>query len=264
MRAGQAIGSRLATGASSGAGLGPVQGFNEGEGRFANGAWNGAGGAGTGLAIGAVAPVAGVAIGAGVRALIDRAQPALPGIGRATTAEAVNACERAGPAMVRQRAAELGHDAMMLDLDQPFLGRAQGIAAMPGEAGERVVSGLQARNAGTNPGWRALSRAPSVPRRRPPISRRSSRRSGRRRGRSMSRRPRRPSDRHDERLVRHRKAPQQCGGPGAGRAATRSRPPHAGPSTALTHPGQPPPPLSWPRTLRCPVSGGARAARHPL
>jgi hypothetical protein len=145
LKAGMALTPRIIAGARSGAALGGVQGAFEGEGLSDRALGFGTGLA-TGGAVGAGAPVLGATVGAGVRALTDRAQPALPGIGRAASAEAVNALEQAGLAKVRQRVGELGPQAMVLDLGQPFLGRAQGVAALPGEAGERIISALQARN----------------------------------------------------------------------------------------------------------------------
>ena len=149
--AGQSLGSRALWGGLSGSMLGGAQGVGEGEGSIADRLPNAGLPAAVGTGFGVLGPVAGAGVAAGSRALSNAVGPSLMNLGRAASRDLLGAFEGAGGAgAVPGRAARLGPDAMMLDLGEPFVGRAKGLATMPGEASERIVSTLRARNDGTN------------------------------------------------------------------------------------------------------------------
>ena len=145
--------TRSAASAASGAGIGAVQGFNNGEGGGDDRLSAAGAPLATGAAIGLVAPAAGIAIGKGVnaatRALTGRtAVP--PGMtAAAMDALADDAAASGGTAAIRQRMADLGPDAMLLDASPSFLGRAQGLAVEPATR-ETVMAPVIARNQGAN------------------------------------------------------------------------------------------------------------------
>jgi hypothetical protein len=142
--------TRMGAGLVSGAALGAVQGAGQTEGTIADRA----DGFGYGAAGGAVGGAAGAPLAAGVGALARQGMALLPqraaGLGPAATREAVSALGEAGPQQVQARLAEIGPDGMLLDAAQPFLGRAQGLAAEPGAPGQRIVSTLRTRDASTD------------------------------------------------------------------------------------------------------------------
>lgn len=142
--------AQIKNGAAVGAGLGAVQGYGQGEAGVAARGLSALEGLGGGAAGGAL----GAPIAAGVGALVRQGMALLPqraaGLGPAATREAVSALSEAGPQQVQARLAEIGPDGMLLDAAQPFLGRAQGLAAEPGAPGQRIVSTLRARDAGTD------------------------------------------------------------------------------------------------------------------
>ncbi|AWN47545.1 hypothetical protein DK419_15540 [Methylobacterium terrae] len=147
---GSTIGRQMAMAGGSGVALGGLTGFGQGEGESIDRAVN----AGWGAAAGAVGGAAGVPAGAALSRAVRGAASLLPervsGLSARTTKEAARALTEAGPDAVQARLAELGPGGMLLDAAQPFLGRAQGLAANPGAPGEKVVSTLRARDAGTD------------------------------------------------------------------------------------------------------------------
>lgn len=109
-------------------------------------------GAITGAAFGAAAPAAGATIGAGIRKFYDlvggmRAPES--GFGSAATRMLGEDTAASGGAQaVRDRMAQLGTPAMLLDASPSFQGRAQGLAARP-ETMQQIVDPIRARDAGT-------------------------------------------------------------------------------------------------------------------
>ncbi|MCJ2061404.1 hypothetical protein MKK63_01565, partial [Methylobacterium sp. J-088] len=109
-------------------------------------------GAITGAAFGAAAPAAGATIGAGIRRFYDlvgglRAPES--GFGSAATRMlGEDAAASGGTQAVRDRMAQLGTPAMLLDASPSFQGRAQGLAARP-ETMQQIVDPIRARDAGT-------------------------------------------------------------------------------------------------------------------
>lgn len=77
-------------------------------------------------------------------------QPSVPGASRGAAGKlADDLANSGGEAAVRQRLAELGPDAMLLDASPSLLGRAQGLAVQP-DTREMVNAPLIARNQATN------------------------------------------------------------------------------------------------------------------
>lgn len=103
--------------------------------------------------LGLVAPGAGQLVGRGVRAAgeaIAARRAPVPGLGNpAATMLAEDFRNAGGVPAVRDRLAELGPEAMLLDASPSFTGRAQGLAVLP-DTREAVTAPLIAREATTN------------------------------------------------------------------------------------------------------------------
>ena len=109
-------------------------------------------GAIAGTALGAAAPIAGSAVGAGVRKFYDmigsRLAPSTGFGSAATRILAEDLANSGGVAPVRARLGELGPDAMLLDASPSLQGQAQGLASRP-ETMQAVVDPVRSRVAGT-------------------------------------------------------------------------------------------------------------------
>jgi len=103
-------------------------------------------GAGWGAGLGLVGPAIGSAVGAGVRKVAERAGPtvsrAQQAFGRATGADAIDD--------IPARLAQMGPDAMPMDLGTNLQGQAGALAATPGRGKEIVRSAVRGRDAGAN------------------------------------------------------------------------------------------------------------------
>ncbi|WP_244625482.1 hypothetical protein [Methylobacterium mesophilicum] len=110
-------------------------------------------GAGVGAAFGTAAPVAGAAIGAGIRKfydLIGGLRSANSGFSPAATRIlGEDVANSGGIDAVRSRLNELGSPAMLLDASPSLQGQAQGLAVRP-ETREAVTAPIMARTAGTS------------------------------------------------------------------------------------------------------------------
>lgn len=100
---------------------------------------------------GLAAPIAGQVVGAGVRrawnALTNRPANGMSGAAAGMLADDVRTA--GGVPAIRQRMAELGPDAMLLDAAPSFEGRAQGAVVRP-ETRQQIIDALVGRNAGKN------------------------------------------------------------------------------------------------------------------
>lgn len=110
-------------------------------------------GAATGGALGFAAPIAGAAVGAGVRkvgeTVAERFAPTA-GFGSAVAGKlADDVAASGGAGAIRARLADLGDNAMLMDTSPAFTGRAKGLAVEPATR-ETIVSPLEARAAGAN------------------------------------------------------------------------------------------------------------------
>lgn len=150
------LGMRSAMGAASGASVGALQGFMSGEGGLGPRMVEAGKGAGGGAVFGAVAPTAGKLLGAGYRrvadALVGRTA-SVPGASSKAVqavADALTSDGTVNPAM-RQRLADFGPDAMLMDAGESVKGLAQGVSLRPGEARSRIVDALIERKRATNP-----------------------------------------------------------------------------------------------------------------
>lgn len=145
--------TRSAASAASGAGIGAVQGFNNGEGGFEARSKDAGLPALAGLGLGAVSPAIGLGVGKAVNVATraaksaGKAAPELPAAAADILAD--DFARAGGPQAVRERLAELGPDAMLLDASPSLMGRAQGLAIQP-ETREGIVAPLTTRNKGTN------------------------------------------------------------------------------------------------------------------
>jgi hypothetical protein len=143
---------RTLMGGGSGAALGAIQGFNEGEGSLEDRGENALWGAAVGGAGGAIAAPVGALAGTVVRwggdVLSDRVA-AIPGINRAAGRMFAEDVAATGLPQIQARLNELGPDAMLLEASPTLQGRAMGFATQPNTR-EMVVAPLEARNAGTN------------------------------------------------------------------------------------------------------------------
>ena len=143
---------RTLMGGTSGAVLGGVQGFNEGEGTVSDKAEDLLWGAGVGGIGGAIAAPVGALAGTVVRwggdAIADRVA-AIPGVNKAAGRMFSDDVAATGLPQIQARLNELGPDAMLLDASPTLQGRAMGFATQPNTR-EIVVAPLEARNAGTN------------------------------------------------------------------------------------------------------------------
>jgi hypothetical protein len=113
-------------------------------------------GAGAGLATGAVGPIAGQAIGAGVRkvanALINRGAAKAAGVAPSALSKLNEAAGRDSldAAGMRMRLDELGPNAMIMDLGPNLQRQGGALASMPGRSQEIVRSAVDQRQLGAN------------------------------------------------------------------------------------------------------------------
>jgi hypothetical protein len=113
-------------------------------------------GAGAGFGMGILGPIAGKAVGAGARNVIDwfglRSLAKAAGTTPKTVSRLAQAAARDGldDAAIRSRLAELGPDAMLADLGPNLSGYTGALANMPGRGQQSVRRALDARHAGAN------------------------------------------------------------------------------------------------------------------
>lgn len=113
-------------------------------------------GAGAGFGMGVLGPIAGKAVGAGARNVIDwfglRSSAKAAGTTLKTVSRLAQAAARDGldDAAIRSRLAELGPDAMLADLGPNLSGYTGALANMPGRGQQSVRRALDARHAGAN------------------------------------------------------------------------------------------------------------------
>ena len=113
-------------------------------------------GAGAGFGMGVLGPIAGKAVGAGARNVIDwfglRSLAKAAGTTPKTVSRLAQAAARDGldDAAIRSRLAELGPDAMLADLGPNLSGYTGALANMPGRGQQSVRRALDARHSGAN------------------------------------------------------------------------------------------------------------------
>lgn len=161
-----ALGAVALRGAGVGAGMGAVQGFNEGEGGISQRLFGALTGGVLGAGIGAAAPVVGRGIGAAYGYLADKAK----GVPEALAPYAAGARDRVlrafqddavQPGALRQ----LGPEAMLPDMGPNLLGQAGAIANSPGQGARTINDALRARAGGATDRIRETMDATMGPRR---------------------------------------------------------------------------------------------------
>lgn len=142
--------TRSAASAGTGAAIGALQGGAGADGGYEERIYGLKNGAAWGGGFGAAGPAVGQAVGAGINAAGQALRPSVPGVSkRAATMLADDIANSGGEAAVRQRLAQLGPDAMLMDASPSTMGRAQGLAVLP-DTREMVTAPLTIRNQGTN------------------------------------------------------------------------------------------------------------------
>lgn len=144
---GRSLPARMVFGAGAGATLGGVGGFGAGEGGFDERLSRAKTGAGVGALAGAAVP----AVAAGVGATADALKRwgvardlGVPGASVRRVAQNV-ADDQLTPSVARQRAAELGDDAMLLDVGRQTRLRGEAIAAQPGRGQNTILDAVEDR-----------------------------------------------------------------------------------------------------------------------
>lgn len=145
---------QAAVGAGIGSGMAAFQGFNEGEGGFGPRVRNAAqpGPLAIGAGTGAAAPVAGRAIGSLVGRAVTNPSAEVARAGMDKRAARLLTRSFNDDAAVlpdaQQVLRSLGDDGMIADLGRNTRLQASGLARLPGAAGQRVVTAMDARDAG--------------------------------------------------------------------------------------------------------------------
>jgi hypothetical protein len=147
---GRNLATRSVASAASGAAIGAVQGGAGTDGTIDERLRGAGNGVAWGSTFGAAGPAVGQAVGAGINAAGQALRPSVPGVSKqAATMLADDIANSGGEAAIRQRLAELGPDAMLMDASPSTMGRAQGLAVLP-DTREMMTAPLVARNQGTN------------------------------------------------------------------------------------------------------------------